>query len=87
MYHTSMCRIVSDDEEKNQIGSILLPSYKIHQCQQGEVNKKFAFKAEHSNMKTYMFASDNQEDMNRWINALKSAAMLKGPSRYVLSRF
>ncbi|XP_063401639.1 uncharacterized protein LOC134685636 isoform X4 [Mytilus trossulus] len=68
-----------DDEEKNQIGSILLPSYKIGQCLPGESSKKFAFKAEHSNMKTYMFASDNQENMDMWINLLKSAAMLRGP--------
>ncbi|VDI02584.1 Hypothetical predicted protein [Mytilus galloprovincialis] len=68
-----------DDEEKNQIGSILLPSYKIGQCLPGESSKKYAFKAEHSNMKTYMFASDNQENMDMWINLLKSAAMLRGP--------
>ncbi|XP_052065774.1 uncharacterized protein LOC127705489 isoform X8 [Mytilus californianus] len=69
-----------DDEEKNQIGSILLPSYKIGQCLPGESSKKYAFKAEHSNMKTYMFASDNQENMDMWISLLKSAAMLRGPS-------
>ncbi|XP_055995511.1 uncharacterized protein LOC125648149 isoform X20 [Ostrea edulis] len=67
-----------DDKEHHSVGSILLPSYQISQCVLGESNKKFAFKAEHNNMKTYFFASDSQNDMERWIKALKLAAALKG---------
>ncbi|XP_078334386.1 uncharacterized protein LOC111131248 isoform X11 [Crassostrea virginica] len=69
-----------DDKEHHSVSSILLPSYQISACHphSGETNKRFAFKAEHNNMKTCFFASDNQVDMERWINALKLAAALKG---------
>ncbi|XP_061173429.1 uncharacterized protein LOC133182524 isoform X13 [Saccostrea echinata] len=67
-----------DDKEHHSVGSILLPSYQISQSAPGESNKKFSFKAEHNNMKTYFFASDSQIDMERWIKSLKLAAALKG---------
>ncbi|XP_062582120.1 uncharacterized protein LOC134243894 isoform X12 [Saccostrea cucullata] len=67
-----------DDKEHHSVGSILLPSYQISQSAPGESNKKFSFKAEHNNMKTYFFASDSQVDMERWIKSLKLAAALKG---------
>ncbi|XP_011421722.3 pleckstrin homology domain-containing family A member 7 isoform X14 [Magallana gigas] len=67
-----------DDKERHSVSSILLPSYQISRCVLGETNKKFSFKAEHNNMKTCFFASDNQGDMERWIKALELAAALKG---------
>lgn len=77
---------IVDDKEHHSVSSILLPSYQISACHphSGETNKRFAFKAEHNNMKTCFFASDNQVDMERWINALKLAAALKGVPKYVL---
>ncbi|XP_033751665.1 uncharacterized protein LOC117335636 isoform X7 [Pecten maximus] len=68
-----------DDKESHTVGSILLPSYRIEECSHTDTSKKFAFKAEHNNMKTYMFASDTQDDRTRWIEALKCAAVLKNP--------
>ncbi|OWF47951.1 Pleckstrin homology domain-containing family A member 7 [Mizuhopecten yessoensis] len=68
-----------DDKESHTVGSILLPSYRIEECGPADTSKKFAFKAEHNNMKTYMFASDTQDDRTRWIEALKCAAVLKNP--------
>ncbi|XP_060072453.1 uncharacterized protein LOC132552308 [Ylistrum balloti] len=68
-----------DDKESHTVGSILLPSYRIEECSPADTSKKFAFKAEHNNMKTYMFATDTQDDRTRWIEALKCAAVLKNP--------
>jgi len=73
--------VFTDDKEEHTMGSILLPSYRIEMCLPSETNKKFAFKCEHNNMKTYMFASDSQDDRDRWVEALKYAAMLKNPPR------
>jgi hypothetical protein len=58
-------------------GSILLPSYAINPCRQHDVNKKYAFKAEHENMKTFYFAAENQVDMERWVEALKMASLVQ----------
>ena len=66
-----------DDSEQSTIGSILLPSYSISPCSQADVNKKFAFKAEHENMKTYYFAADNQNAMGQWVDALRMAALVQ----------
>ncbi|XP_052798632.1 uncharacterized protein LOC128230418 isoform X11 [Mya arenaria] len=66
-----------DEGESNCIGSILLPSYDIKQCKANEVNKKFAFKAEHENMKTFYFAADNQVEMDKWVEALRMASLVQ----------
>ncbi|KAK1118928.1 hypothetical protein K0M31_014697 [Melipona bicolor] len=68
-------------EEEKLLGSILLPSYRVTVCKpEDKVNKKFAFKAEHANMRTYHFAADNRETMNQWVNALTLATLLQDPS-------
>lgn len=77
-YLISLSLPIIDDKERHSVSSILLPSYQISRCALGETNKKFSFKAEHNNMKTCFFASDNQGDMERWIKALELAAALKG---------
>ncbi|XP_065577639.1 uncharacterized protein LOC136038487 isoform X2 [Artemia franciscana] len=67
-----------DTEEKDILGSILLPSYRISPVGPDEkVFRKFAFKAEHANMRTYVFAADNHEVMVHWMNALSLAAILQ----------
>ncbi|XP_050458897.1 uncharacterized protein LOC126855359 isoform X3 [Cataglyphis hispanica] len=68
-------------EEEKLLGSILLPSYRVTVCKpEDKVNKKFAFKAEHANMRTYHFAADNRESMNQWVNALTLATLLQDPN-------
>ena len=66
-----------DDSEQTCIGSILLPSYNINCCGPSDVNKKYAFKAEHENMKTFYFATDNQYDMDKWLEALRMASLVQ----------
>ncbi|XP_011299981.1 uncharacterized protein kmr isoform X3 [Fopius arisanus] len=68
-------------EEEKLLGSILLPSYRVTACKpEDKVNKKFAFKAEHANMRTYHFAADTRESMNQWVNALTLASLLQDPN-------
>ncbi|XP_029045417.2 uncharacterized protein LOC114877236 isoform X4 [Osmia bicornis bicornis] len=68
-------------EEEKLLGSILLPSYKVTVCKpEDKVNRKFAFKAEHANMRTYHFAADSFESMNQWVNALTLATLLQDPN-------
>jgi hypothetical protein len=70
-------------EEEKLLGSILLPSYKISPCStEDHVYRKFAFKAEHTNMRTCHFAADTRELMVRWMNALSLASILQEGSRY-----
>lgn len=71
--------ILLDDEEEKLLGSILLPSYKVAPCSPSEdkVYRKFSFKAEHDNMRTYYFAADNRELMVQWMNALSLASILQ----------
>lgn len=71
----------SGPEEEKLLGSILLPSYRVTVCKpEDKVNKKFAFKAEHANMRTYHFAADSREIMNQWVNALTLATLLQDPN-------
>ncbi|KAK0080857.1 hypothetical protein PV325_013219, partial [Microctonus aethiopoides] len=68
-------------EEEKLLGSILLPSYCVTVCKaEDKINKKFAFKAEHANMRTYHFAADTKEIMNQWVNALTLATLLQDPN-------
>nr|XP_034196120.1 uncharacterized protein LOC117611843 isoform X7 [Osmia lignaria] len=73
-------------EEEKLLGSILLPSYKVTVCKpEDKVNRKFAFKAEHANMRTYHFAADSFESMNQWVNALTLATLLQDPNPNIFS--
>lgn len=70
-------------EEQKLLGSILLPSYKILPClSEDGIARKFAFKAEHSNMKTYYFAADTKETMTQWMNSLSLASIMQLPSAF-----
>ncbi|KAK6625869.1 hypothetical protein RUM43_006168 [Polyplax serrata] len=65
-------------EEEKLLGSILLPSYKVSVCTADDkVYRKFAFKAEHVNMRTYYFAAESRELMTQWMNALSLATILQ----------
>ena len=45
------------------------------------IPRKFAFKAEHQNMRTYYFASDSRTNMVQWMNALSLASILQSDRR------
>ncbi|XP_072402947.1 uncharacterized protein kmr isoform X5 [Diabrotica undecimpunctata] len=65
-------------EEEKLLGSILLPSYKVSLCKPEErVSKKYAFKCEHLNMRTYILAADSQELMKQWVHNLSLAATMQ----------
>ncbi|XP_050313192.1 uncharacterized protein LOC126748184 isoform X5 [Anthonomus grandis grandis] len=65
-------------QEDKVLGSILLPSYKVSICgPEDKVNRKFAFKCEHANMRTYILAADSQELMNKWVHVLSMACNLQ----------
>lgn len=81
---TNFIVIISlDVSEEKCLGSILLPSYKISPCLASDgLGKKFAFKAEHENMKTYYFAADTKESMTSWMNALSLATIMQSTSQF-----
>ncbi|XP_076842134.1 pleckstrin homology domain-containing family A member 7 isoform X3 [Brachyhypopomus gauderio] len=67
-----------DSREENVLGSIPLPSYTISPVgPEDHVSRKYAFKAEHSGMRTYYFSADTQEDMNSWVRAMNQAALMQ----------
>lgn len=68
-------------EEEKIMGSVLLPSYKISACTSDDkANRKYAFKCEHTNMRTYVLAAETIESMAQWVKALAMAAMMQGSS-------
>ncbi|XP_065371611.1 uncharacterized protein kmr isoform X2 [Calliphora vicina] len=68
-------------EEDKVLGSILLPSYKVSAClPEDKIYRKYAFKCEHQNMRTYWLAAENAESMVQWVRALSAAAMMQAPS-------
>ena len=63
-------------EEERTSGSILLPSYKVSPVSKDDgISRKFAFKAEHKNMRTYYFAADSKDTMIQWMNAMSLASI------------
>ncbi|KAG8590037.1 hypothetical protein GDO81_006601 [Engystomops pustulosus] len=56
----------TNEEEEKAEGFISLPEFKIDRA--SECRKKFAFKACHPKIKSFYFAADNLDDMNRWIS-------------------
>jgi hypothetical protein len=68
-------------EEEKIMGSVLLPSYRISACTPDDkANRKYAFKCEHTNMRTYVLAAETIESMAQWVKALAMAAMMQGSS-------
>lgn len=69
-------------EEEKILGSILLPSYRVSPCTgDDKVYKKFSFKVEHANMRTYVFAAETREAMVQWMNALSLSTILQDNPR------
>ena len=63
-------------EEDRVSGSILLPSYKISPATKEDgISKKFAFKAEHKNMRTYYFAAESKDAMIQWMKFMSLASI------------
>jgi PH domain len=68
-------------EEEKIMGSVLLPSYRISACSiDDKANRKYAFKCEHTNMRTYVLAAENPDSMGQWVKALMQAALMQGSS-------
>src|SRR6218665_3210810 len=64
--------------EQRLLGSALLPSFKINPCLSGDgISRKYSFKVEHSNMKTYYFAADTKEIQQQWMSALSMATIMQ----------
>ncbi|KAM4796700.1 connector enhancer of kinase suppressor of ras 2 isoform 3-T3 [Rhinophrynus dorsalis] len=68
---TSLYWYTNEEEEKAE-GFISLPEFKIDRA--SECRKKFAFKACHPKIKSFYFAADNLDDMNRWLSRANLAA-------------
>ncbi|XP_052008092.1 pleckstrin homology domain-containing family A member 7-like isoform X2 [Xyrauchen texanus] len=67
-----------DSREESLLGSIPLPSYTISSVgPEDHISRKYAFKAEHTGMRTYYFSADTQEDMNGWVKAMNQAALMQ----------
>ncbi|XP_022611750.1 pleckstrin homology domain-containing family A member 7 isoform X2 [Seriola dumerili] len=67
-----------DSREESVLGSIPLPSYVISPVGlEDHISRKYAFKAEHTGMRTYYFSADTQEDMNTWLRAMNQAALMQ----------
>ncbi|OCT91505.1 connector enhancer of kinase suppressor of ras 2 isoform X4 [Xenopus laevis] len=67
---TSLYWYTNEEEEKAE-GFISLPEFKIDRA--SECRKKFAFKACHPKIKSFYFAADNLDDMNRWLSRVNLA--------------
>jgi len=68
--------------EEKVSGSILLPSYTISPlCKDDGVYRKYAFKAEHANMRTYYFAAETKDSMIQWMNSLSLASILQNETK------
>ncbi|XP_030069909.1 pleckstrin homology domain-containing family A member 5 isoform X2 [Microcaecilia unicolor] len=67
-----------DEKEEGILGSILLPSFQISlPHQEDHINRKYAFKATHPNMRTYYFCTDTAKEMESWIKAMTDAALVQ----------
>uniref|UniRef100_A0A672JG84 Pleckstrin homology domain containing, family A member 7a n=1 Tax=Salarias fasciatus TaxID=181472 RepID=A0A672JG84_SALFA len=70
-----------DSREEAVLGSIPLPSYVISLVgAEDHISRKYAFKAEHTGMRTYYFSADTQEDMNTWLKAMSQATLMQNHS-------
>ncbi|XP_039948121.1 uncharacterized protein LOC120766586 isoform X3 [Bactrocera tryoni] len=68
-------------EEEKLLGSILLPSYKVSAClPEDKIYRKYAFKCEHQNMRTYWLAAETGESMMQWVRALTAATNMQAPN-------
>ncbi|XP_055136459.2 pleckstrin homology domain-containing family A member 5 isoform X27 [Symphalangus syndactylus] len=67
-----------DEKEEGILGSILLPSFQIALLtSEDHINRKYAFKAAHPNMRTYYFCTDTGKEMELWMKAMLDAALVQ----------
>uniref|UniRef100_A0ABM5GDX0 Pleckstrin homology domain-containing family A member 5 isoform X12 n=1 Tax=Pogona vitticeps TaxID=103695 RepID=A0ABM5GDX0_9SAUR len=67
-----------DEKEEGILGSILLPSFQISMlAPEDHINRKYAFKAAHPNMRTYYFCTDTGKEMELWMKAMIDAALVQ----------
>ncbi|KAK2507506.1 hypothetical protein MC885_000985 [Smutsia gigantea] len=67
-----------DEKEEGILGSILLPSFQIAMLtSEDHINRKYAFKAAHPNMRTYYFCTDTGKEMELWMQAMLDAALVQ----------
>lgn len=67
-----------DEKEEGILGSILLPSFQIAVLSsEDHINRKYAFKAAHPNMRTYYFCTDTGKEMELWMKAMLDAALVQ----------
>ncbi|XP_072418329.1 pleckstrin homology domain-containing family A member 5 isoform X13 [Chiloscyllium punctatum] len=67
-----------DEKEEGILGSILLPSFKIAPVSpEDHINRKYAFKASHPNMRTYYFYTETAKEMESWMKAMIEAALVQ----------
>lgn len=66
-------------EEDKLLGSILLPSYLLSECMPSEIKayRKYSFKLEHKNMRTYYLASENGDYMRKWMRVIRAATLMQ----------
>ncbi|KAF6718758.1 Pleckstrin homology domain-containing family A member 5, partial [Oryzias melastigma] len=66
-----------DEKEEGILGSILLPSFHISKCAEDDhINRKYAFKATHPNMRTYYFCTDTAKETESWMRVMTDAALV-----------
>lgn len=66
------------------LGYIPLPSFKIRPVgTEDRVFRRFAFKAEHENTRTYYFVAETKLQMTQWMNALSLASIMQKDTGYV----
>ncbi|XP_051960142.1 connector enhancer of kinase suppressor of ras 2 isoform X2 [Xyrauchen texanus] len=62
----------TNEADEKAEGFVSLPKFNIDQA--NECRKKFAFKTCHPKIKSFYFAADNVDDMNRWLSRMNMAA-------------
>ncbi|KAM4573087.1 pleckstrin homology domain-containing family A member 5 isoform 4-T5 [Odontesthes bonariensis] len=66
-----------DEKEEGILGSILLPSFRVSMLSVDDhINRKYAFKATHPNMRTYYFCTDTAKEMESWMKVMTDAALV-----------
>lgn len=66
-------------EEDKLLGSILLPSYVLSEClpSENKAYRKFSFKLEHKNMRTYYLSSENGDYMRKWMRVIRASTLMQ----------
>ncbi|KAM9376315.1 pleckstrin homology domain-containing family A member 5-like isoform 2-T2 [Pholidichthys leucotaenia] len=76
-----------DEKEEGILGSILLPSFHVSMLSVDDhINRKYAFKATHPNMRTYYFCTDTAKEMESWMKVMTDAALVHSEPSKSLDR-